>query len=182
MGPSSGIRATVVGTVVMALVSTFADALWAAAIPEHRATYGIVHGAIVLSVLGLTLAGLVGARPRLAGALAGLLIGAIAAAAFYVLYPLVGVVAMLLAWMGLWLAFAFLVDALAPPRATERLSRTVARAVAAAVLSGLAFWAISGIWLGPWDPGPLYLANLASWCVAFLPGFGSLLLGRPGVR
>lgn len=182
MGQVNGLRATLVGTVVMAAVSTFADAFWAAAVPEHRAFYGLVHGGIVLSVLGLALAVLVGARSRLLGALAGLLIGVVAAASFYVLYPLIGVAAMLVAWMGLWLAFAFLIDALAPAAAAESRPRTVTRAVVAAVLSGLGFWAISGIWLEGLDPGPLYLRNLLSWCVAFFPGFAALLVARPGVR
>jgi len=41
---------------------------------------------------------------------------------------------------------------------------------------------ISGIWLGPHDPGPLYWRNFAAWCVAFAPGFLALLGGRTEPR
>ena len=56
------------------------------------------------------------------------------------------------------------------------------RGAIAAVVAGLAFWMISDIWLGAYDPGPLYWRNLASWCVAFFPGFTALLLQRTGDR
>ena len=54
-----------------------------------------------------------------------------------------------------------------------------ARGVAAAVLSGVAFWAISGIWLSGSTRNPNYLVNFASWFVAFAPGFACLLLRQP---
>ncbi len=53
---------------------------------------------------------------------------------------------------------------------------TEARGAAAAMLSGAAFWAISGIWLGGSTRNPNYAVNFASWFVAFLPGFACLLL------
>lgn len=180
--PVYGLRAAALGTAAVALASTFADALRAAADPGQRAAYGVVHGVIVLTVLGLTLAALVRARARVAGALGALLTGIGAAALFYVLYPLVGIPAMLVAWLLLWLALAFLVEALAPAALAEKRSRTLTRGVAAAVLSGLGFWVVSGTWLAGADPGPLYLRNLASWGVAFLPGLLALFVGRPEAR
>lgn len=176
MKATTGLRAAYIGTVVMALVSAFADAFWAAAIPEHRAFYGIVHGGLVLTVMGAMLGKLGGQGRVPLAALAGLLIGVLAGASFYLLYPLVGVPALVVAWMFLWLAFAFLNNALWSP--AESHGRTVVRGVTAALLGGIAYWLISGIWLGPHDPGPFYYRNFAAWCVAFLPGFVSLLLGR----
>jgi hypothetical protein len=52
------------------------------------------------------------------------------------------------------------------------------RGVSAAILSGLAFYAISGIWLKPPPGGPHYLTNFVSWTIAFFPGFLALLAGR----
>ncbi len=178
MSDVKGFKATLIGTLVMAATSTFADAFWAAALPEHRTIYGLVHGGLVLGVLGLTLGRLAGARKAWLAAVGGLLIGVLAAALFYVLYPVVGIPAMLIAWMTLWLAFAFLSNAVG--RLQEATSRTVVRGLAAAMFAGVGFWAISDIWLGPHDPGLLYWRNLLAWCIAFLPGFASLLIGRPG--
>jgi len=177
MSRVKGLQAVVFATVVMAVTSTFADALWAAAAPQQRAVYGVVHGGLVLAVFGLTLGWLGGARRAALGAVAGLMIGVLSAALFYVLYPVVGVAAILVAWMVLWLAFAFLGNAVAARR--ELPTRTVARGLAGLVLAGIGFWAISGIWLGAHDPGLLYHRNLAAWCVAFAPGFAALLIGRP---
>lgn len=172
-----GLRQVLIGSLVMALTSAVADAFWAAALPEHRTVYGLVHGGIVLGVLGFVLARLGGARRPALGALAGVLIGVGAAALFYVLYVLVGNVAIILSWMALWLAFAMLNEALASD--SETISRAITRGAVAAVASGLAFWLVSGMWLGPHDPGPLYVRNVVYWFVAFLPGFAALLVGRP---
>lgn len=161
----------------MALTSAFADAFWAAAIPEHRTIYGLVHGALVLGMLGYVLARLGGAGRRLLAALAGMLIGLGAGAFFYVAFALIGSPALVLAWMALWLAFAFLDEAIFPAHETK--SRALTRGVVAAMASGLAFWLVSGMWIGEHDPGVLYSRNVAYWFVAFLPGFAALLVGRP---
>jgi hypothetical protein len=177
-GLSSDFRGVVLGTLIMAAVSTLADAFWAAALPEHRAVYGLVHGGVVLGVLGLTLAWLAGADRVLRWGAISLFVGVFAAVIFYGLFPFLGSLAMLTAWMILWLAYAQITDAAAP--APEGRGKAVGRGVVAAVLSGIAFWAISGIWLGPHDPGMLYWRNFGSWCIAFAPGFVVLLGGRDG--
>ena len=177
----SGLRESLIATLVMAVTSTAADAFWAAAISEHRMLYGLTHGALLLAVMGAVIACATGCRRTGFAALAGLLIGVLAAAAFYLLSPLVGfVAAMVIAWMGLWIAFAFVGNGVA--RDSETASRTLTRGAIAAVVAGLAFWMVSDIWLGAHDPGPLYWRNLVSWCVAFFPGFAALLLQRTGDR
>ena len=111
------------------------------------------------------------------GALAGALVGLLAAASFYALAPLLGYSAMFVSWMALWIGFAFL-DAKLRGAAAAR--ETLVRGVLAAIGSGIAFWAISGIWLRPSPGGPRYAYNFACWTLAFLPGFLALLLrGRP---
>ncbi|HYN63226.1 MAG TPA: hypothetical protein VES36_01370, partial [Candidatus Limnocylindrales bacterium] len=85
MKPS--LTTTLVGSVVIAAVSTLGDFVWATWIPDHRAVYGVIHGALLFSAIGLFL-GTLAARAA-AGAAAGALAGALAAGAFYVLAPTV---------------------------------------------------------------------------------------------
>jgi len=179
MNQVPGLQQTIIGAFAMAVVSALADAFWAAALPEHRTIYGLVHGAIVLGVLGFVLARLANARrPAIAG-LGGVLVGVLVAGLFYVLYALLGNPALILAWMALWIAFAFLTDLSAPAKETG--SRTLTRGMAAAVLSAIPFFVLvaGAMWLGSHDPGPLYVRNVAYWAIAFLPGFAALLLWRP---
>ncbi|HJO03837.1 MAG TPA: hypothetical protein QGG47_07675 [Acidobacteriota bacterium] len=175
MSAASGLRKSLFATVAMAVTSTVADAFWAAAIPEHRALYGLVHGGLLLAVMGLVIAWATGGRRSALAALGGLLIGVVSAAFFYLLFPVIGVTAMVVAWMTLWVAFAFVGSAAG---GSETSSRTVTRGVLAALFSGIGFWLISDIWLGAHDPGAMYWRNFVYWCVAFLPGFAALLLWR----
>lgn len=174
----SAIAATVIGSVILGATSTLGDLVWAWWIPGHRPLFGLVHGAVLCAVLGLTLAVLVGAPPRrlLRAAAGETVVGLVAAGSFYLLLPVVGWGAMFAAWMVLWLLTAFLVARMAPT--PEPVGTTVVRGLVAAILSGLAFWTISGIWLSPPPDGPDYVWNLAAWSFAFLPGFGALLLRR----
>lgn len=174
----SEIVATLVGSLALGITSTLADFVWARWIPRHRTLYGLIHGAALCAVLGITLALLVGARRRqlLRAAAGEMTIGMVAAGSFYLLFPGVGWNAMFVAWMMLWLLTAFLVRGVA--RVPEQVGTTLVRGLTAAVLSGLAFWSISGIWLSPPAGGPNYAWNLAAWTFAFLPGFGALLLRR----
>ena len=61
--------------------------------------------------------------------------------------------AMLPAWMLFWICFALLQHVLV----RETLPQALGRGVLAAVTSGLAFYAISGIWTNPPKGGPNYL-------------------------
>jgi len=90
-------------------------------------------------------------------------------------------------WIGAWVALAALYGRLSSMRIdSENVhdvttnSRVVAgRGAIAAVASGLAFYAISGIWR-PFDPqGWDYLVHFAAWTVAYLPGFAALLVANP---
>jgi hypothetical protein len=92
----------------------------------------------------------------------------IAAGAFYLLAPWLGMTAMFPAWMLFWILFAILQQRL---REGERMSAAVVRGSIAAVLSGLAFYAISGIWTGPSHHDPMLAVRFAAWSFAFLPGF-----------
>ena len=167
----AGLAAALLGAFLLGLLSTLGDFVWARFVPAHRAVYGLAHGTLLLGAMGLYLGAL--RRHPLGGVLAGALVGLLAAASFYALAPLLGSAAMVASWAALWLGFA-LVDARLRGRASAR--EWLLRGLAAAVGSGLAFWAISGIWTHPSPGGPRYAYNLLCWTLAFLPGFAALLL------
>jgi hypothetical protein len=170
----------VLAALALGAVSTLGDFVWAALRLRHEMSYGLIHGAVICLCIGAV----IGIRERrLAPALmAGPVIGLIAAAGFYVLAPWLRYSAMFPMWMLFWICFALLQEWLRAERGSGAvgafLGRAVARGLVAAVLSGLAFYAISGIWTRPSPGGPNYLRNFLSWSVAFLPGFAALFIGR----
>jgi hypothetical protein len=164
----------VISALVLGVVSTCGDYVWAALNLQHRMTYGLVHGAVICLWIGAA----IGARERriVRGLSIGPVIGVLAAGIFYLLAPWLRYSAMFPAWMFFWICFAILQSHL---RADRKIGLAIARGVAAAVLSGAAFYAISGIWTRPAPGGPDYVRNLWSWTVAFLPGFVALFAFAP---
>jgi hypothetical protein len=163
----------VMAALALGVVMTFGDFLWEVLRLRHRVLTGLAHGAIMCLCIGA----LVGARQRrlLAGVAAGPVIGLVAAAGFYLLAPWLRYSAMFPMWALFWICFALLQDRLSSVR---RPTEAIIRGVSAALLSGVAFYAISGIWTRPNPGGPDYVRNLWSWIVAFLPGFICLFAGR----
>lgn len=157
--------------------STVADWVWARYIPDGAVLPGVVHGAVTFVLLALVL-GLAASAPgvtrRLLATLpiAGLLI----AAGFYpAAYALGYLGALLVAWIAMWLALAFLQRW--ARGGTETIGPTLARGLLAAIGSGLAFWAVSGMWTNP-AAHANYLMRLVYWTFAFFPGFVALLGGH----
>jgi hypothetical protein len=173
----TGIVEALVAAVLTAALMTFGDFVWARFVTAHRVVYGLLHGLLLCLAIGLSLGVPRGRAGR--GALGGAVIGLLAALLFYALAPLLGWGALFPAWMAFWIAFAaFEGRGLGEPRKTTRES--VARGVLAAVASGIAFYAISGIWTHPAPGGPDYPRHFASWTIAFLPGFLALAVSdRP---
>ena len=170
----TGVAATIAGSVVIAAVSTLGDFIWAAGHLRHRPEYGLTHGTLLFLAIGLFL-GILARRPAV-GAMWGAALGFVAAGSFYVLAPLVGYSAMFVVWIAMWLALAVLYV-----RLSERQvgwGAVLGRGAAAAVTSGMAFYAISGIWR-PFDPqGWDYAVHLGAWTLAYLPGFAALLMSQ----
>jgi hypothetical protein len=170
----TGIVQAVAGGLLLGAVNTFGDFFWEWMQLRHRVAYGVAHGALLLLCLGLYL-GILAGRP-FAGALGGIMSGTLAACVFYALAPMMRLAAMFPAWVALWLLVA-VVDGVGLRKG--RVGPALARGAIAAVASGLAFYAISGIWTRPSPGGPQYLVNFASWTFAFIPGFLALLAARP---
>jgi hypothetical protein len=170
---------TIGGALWAAALSTLGDWIWARFIPAHRPAYGLIHGTALCLGIGLFL-GLT-RRHAVKGALAGAAIGFGAAGGYYVLARFTGYAAMFVLWMALWVAFGLLVArALGEPR--QAMAGAWLRGTMAAIGSGLAFYAVSGIWTQHRDGGPDYPYNFACWTIAFLPGFAALLLRPPKVK
>ena len=170
----AGPAATLVGALLLGALNTFGDFVWARFVPAHRAAFGLAHGTLLLLALGLYLGVLRGRAGR--GALRGGLVGLLAAALFYALSPWLGYAAMFPSWMALWMGFAFLDARL---RGGVALREVLLRGGLGAVGSGLAFYAISGIWTDPAPGGPRYAYHFFCWTIAFLPGLAALLLRTP---
>lgn len=151
-------------------VMTIGDFVWEYFGVRHSVVSGMVHGAAMCLCIGGIL-GMRAGRPG-TGLAAGPLVGVLAAGAFYAMAPTLGWGAMLPAWMLFWICFALLQHWFR----RETLQKALGRGVAAAVLSGLAFYAISGIWTRPAPGGPNYAVHFVYWSFAFLPGFLALFL------
>lgn len=162
---------------VLGVASTVGDWIWARYVPDGSILAGIVHGALIFALLAVVLAW----TAQAAGALRRLLatlpaVGLLLAAAFYPLAALIGYLgALLVTWVGMWIALALLSEWARGEGVV--LSGALARGLLAAVGSGLAFWAVSGMWT---DPGfqPGLGVRFLYWSFAFLPGFVFLLAAR----
>ncbi len=161
----------VIAAIVLAAVMTFGDWLWAVFNIRHTVTAGLLHGALMCLFLG----GAIGLREGriAAGTLAGPVIGVLAAGVFYLLAPSLRLMAMFPAWMFFWICFALL-QIWMRDRRHRNVGAALGVGVLAAVLSGLAFYAISGIWTRHDPSGPNYAWNVAAWTIAFFPGFAVL--------
>jgi hypothetical protein len=140
----------------------------------------MTHGILLFAIAGLVLG--VPARRPLLGIVAGVIVGVLAAGSFYLMRPLLGYSGMFVSWVGLWVALAVVNARLHERRAS--MAEVAARGAVAATASGVAFYAISGIWR-PFDPvGWDYAAHFAGWTFAYVLGFAPLMCHRqrtPGV-
>lgn len=162
----------VVAALALGAASTVGDMLWAGLSLRHRMAYGLIHGALICLLIGAAIGWRAGRAG--AGVAAGPVVGVLAAGLFYLLAPWLRYSAMFPAWMFFWICFALLQKQL---RRDPAWGPALWRGLAAAVVSGLAFYAISGVWTDPPAGGPNYLYHFAAWSCAFLPGFAALFLG-----
>ena len=172
-------RNAVIGAVVTAAVSTVGDYLWANVLPHGQPAYWFAHAIVLFLTIGACL-GLPSRRP-LAGAVGAVSIGCLATAGFWVLRPVVGYAgSMFLLFTLLWIALGVLTGRMLQRR--DNVGAVLVRSALAAAGSGIAFYAISGIWM-PFNPhGWDYARHFIFWTIAYLPAFTALLLDSPAVR
>ena len=160
-----------VGSLLLATLSTLADYVWFLDIPQHQVSSGTIHGATLFAALGAYL----GWRKGQAGIglLGGLASGAIAAVSFYVLAPLGGYSMMLVSWLLLWIMLAALQTHLdGHLQMAKALGRGIITSIAAALGFGVVLFQLYRGW--PPETFPAF-KHFVAWTMAYLPGLYVLL-------
>ena len=173
--------AIAVAILVVAASAALADWVWYTFGVRHRMTAGVIHGALLLTVVGGALGWLAG-RP-----VKGLPIGALAgiggALAYYAIVALFDRraygVAIPAAWVILWLLLAALDGRWLRAPALRSWREVVIRALVAAALGGVAFFLVVGtLWGSPPPSGRNYAVQFLAWAFAWAPGMLALTLSR----
>ncbi|HWI17397.1 MAG TPA: hypothetical protein VNT81_06605 [Vicinamibacterales bacterium] len=161
----------VVGSLLLALLSTIADYVWFLDIPQHQVSSGSIHGATLFAALGAYLGWRKG---KLAiGALGGLLSGLIAALSFYVLAPVGGYNMMLVSWLILWILLAGLQTHL---DGRLDLAKAVGRDGGDDAAAALGFGVVLFQLYRGWPPESFsFFKHFVAWAMAYLPGLYVLL-------
>jgi hypothetical protein len=163
-----------IGALVTAAVSTVGDYLWANVLPHHQPIYWFAHAIVLFLTVGFCL-GLPSRKPA-TGAMGAAAIGCVATAGFYFLQPLIGYSALFVLFVALWIGLGFFTGRVLQRR--DSIRAVLARSALAAAGSGVAFYAISGIWM-PFNPhGWDYAKHFVYWTIAYFPGFAALLAAK----
>ena len=167
----------IAGTAVIAAAATLGDFVWYSLGVRHTMTAGLLHGALLLAVLGAVL-GAASGRP-----VKGLPIGALAgiggALSYYGLILIMDSrtygTAIPGAWVIMWLLLATLDGRWLRAPDRRRWSEIAIRGIVAAVVAGVAFALVRNIlWGRPAGAERNYLLQFAAWAVAWAPGLLAL--------
>jgi hypothetical protein len=160
-----------VGSLLLAVLSTAADYIWFLDIPGHQVMSGSIHGASLFAALGAYLGWRKG--KLLIGLVGGLLSGLIAALSFYVLAPIGGYNMMLVSWLKLWVLLAALQTYL---DGRLEIVKALVRGVATAVVAALGFGIVLFQLYRGWPPQQFsFVTHFVAWSLAYLPGLYVLL-------
>ncbi len=170
------LRPTLLGILVVAVVSTLGDFVWYRFSVQHRMAFGVLHGIVLLAAVGGVLGAAAGRL--VAGLPLGMAAGLGGALAYYGLAPLIGPTAVVAAWAVLWLLLAFL-DGRVLQRGARSVREICARGLVAALLGGGAFALVVGTLWGRQVEGLRdYAVQLAAWAFAWAPGIVALTWTR----
>jgi hypothetical protein len=161
----------VVGSLLLAILSTIADYVWFLDIPRHQVLSGSIHGASLFAALGAYLGWRKGKLA--AGALGGLVSGTVAALSFYALAPIGGYSMMLVSWLLLWIMLAALQTYL---DGRLEIARAIGRGLITAVVAAIGFGIVLFQLYRGWPPPsfPVF-THFFAWALAYLPGLYVLL-------
>jgi len=171
---------TITGIAIVAAVATAADATWYTFGIQHTIVAGVVHGALLLTVVGGVLGSPSGRVAK------GFPIGAVAgiggAASYYVLILLMDGrtygSAIPAAWVSMWLILAALDGRWLRAPEQRSWAAIAVRALVAAVFSGLAFYLVmTTLWGPPPVDGRNYFVQFLAWAFAWTPGLIALTAG-----
>jgi len=161
----------VVGSLLLAVLSTVADYVWFLDIPQHQVSSGAIHGATLFAALGAYLGWRKGQLG--VGALGGLLSGLIAALSFYVLAPIGGYNMMLVSWLKLWILLAALQTYL---DGKLDIAKALGRGIVTSIAAALGFGVVLFQLYRGWPPETFsFFTHFVAWAMAYLPGLYVLL-------
>jgi rhodanese-related sulfurtransferase len=172
----------ILGVAIVAAVAAAGDFFWYHFGIRHRMTAGLVHGALLLTVVGGVLGHAAG--HLLKGLPVGALAGLGGAISYYVLIALTGGrtygAAIPAAWIILWLLLAVLDGRWI--RLPRRSWNSVMTRGAVAALAGGASFALvmTSLWGRPSPAGRNYFLQWGLWMIAWAPGLAALMLDRSG--
>jgi hypothetical protein len=160
-----------IGSVLLATLSTVADYVWFLDIPRHQVLSGSIHGASLFAALGAYLGWRKG--KFLVGLLGGLLSGVVAALSFYALAPFGGYNMMLVSWLILWIMLAGLQTYL---DGRLNLAKALGRGIVTSVVAALGFAVVLFQLYRAWPPESFSVfKHFVAWSMAYLPGLYVLL-------
>lgn len=161
----------IVGSLLLATLSTAADYVWFLGIPQHQVLSGAIHGSVLFAALGAYLGFRKG--KTLVGAVGGLLSGLLAALSFYVLAPLGGYNVMLVSWLLLWILLAALQTYL---DGRLNFSKAIARGIITAIVAAVGFGVVLFELYRHWPPQNFSVfKHFVAWAMAYVPGLYVLL-------
>jgi hypothetical protein len=176
---------TLAGIAVIAAAATVGDVIWYTVGVRHTMTAGLLHGALLLAVLGAVLGASSGRLVK------GLPIGALAgiggALSYYGLILVMDSrtygTAIPGAWVIMWLLLAALDGRWLRAPDRRPWSEIAIRGAIAAVAGGLAFALVRNVlWGRPPGAERNYLLQFAAWAFAWAPGLLVLTWGRARAR
>lgn len=160
-----------IGSMLLAVLSTVADYVWFLEIPRHQVLSGTIHGSVLFAALG----GYLGWRKgrAVAGVMGGLVSGMLAALSFYALAPIGNYPMMLVSWVLLWIMLAALQTHL---DGRLDLPMAIGRGLATATAAGLGFAVVLFQLYRGWPPAEFSVfRHFVAWSMAYLPGLYVLL-------
>ena len=160
-----------IGSMLLAVLSTVADYVWFLNIPQHQVSSGMIHGSVLFAALG----GYLGWRKgkAVAGAIGGLMSGMLAALSFYALAPIGGYSMMIVSWVLLWIMLAALQTHL---NGRLDMPKAIGRGLVTSIAAGLGFAVVLFQLYRGWPPAEFpAFRHLVAWSMAYLPGLYVLL-------
>jgi hypothetical protein len=165
------ITPALIGSLLLAALSTAADYVWFLDIPQHQVLSGSIHGAVLFAALGAYLGWRKGKTGI--GLVGGLLSGVLAALSFYALAPLGGYNMMLVSWLLLWIMLAALQTYL---DGRLDVAKALGRGIITAVVAAIGFGIVLFQLYRSWPPENFSMVrHFAAWAIAYLPGLYVLL-------
>lgn len=173
------------GLGIIAAAATAGDFIWYSFGVRHRMVSGLLHGALLLTVVGGVLGAASGRVVK--GLPIGTLAGLGGATAYYAIVAAFDGTtygaAIPAAWVFLWIVLATLDGRWLRAPLVRSWSSVITRGAIAAVAGGLAFYLVMDVlWGRPPVGGRNYLLQFVAWAFAWAPGVLALMWGGAASR